>query len=415
MLRYNPFRPGSIVGPGMFSGRGSEILALEKVLFQTKNGNPHHFLIEGERGIGKSSLLFYLQLVAKGEIDSIESGTFKFLVTSVEVSPSTNEIQLIQKIGAEVQRVVSSHQRAKELLKGIWDFVTRWEAFGVSYKPHETAVETHELLEDLAHTVDKIISSTKGVYDGIVFLIDEADKPPAAANLGQFVKLFSERLTKKGCQQFSIGLAGLPALVRKLRESHESAPRIFQSFRLDPLLPEERSEVIRKGLSDAAGKNGYEVKATEAAENLVNILSEGYPHFIQQFAYCAFESDNDKVIDEGDVMSGAFKQEGGAFQQLGVKYFEDLYFDQIWSDEYREVLRVIADHHDQEWVNKATIRKEAKIKESTLNNALRALTARNIIVPKRGEKGVYRLPTRSFGVWIRAFTQARKEQEMRAT
>jgi hypothetical protein len=28
----------------------------EQSLFQTKHGNPNHFIIEGERGIGKSSL-----------------------------------------------------------------------------------------------------------------------------------------------------------------------------------------------------------------------------------------------------------------------------------------------------------------------------------------------------------------------
>jgi Cdc6-like AAA superfamily ATPase len=65
LVRYNPFRPGSIVSPGMFSGRYEELEGTEHALFQTKNGNPHHFLIEGERGIGKSSLLFSLQMVAK--------------------------------------------------------------------------------------------------------------------------------------------------------------------------------------------------------------------------------------------------------------------------------------------------------------------------------------------------------------
>ncbi len=57
MPRYNPFRPGSIVTPGMFSGRYNELVAMERALFQTKNGNPLNFLIHGERGIGKSSVL----------------------------------------------------------------------------------------------------------------------------------------------------------------------------------------------------------------------------------------------------------------------------------------------------------------------------------------------------------------------
>lgn len=85
---FNPFRPGSIVPPGMFSGRGAQLRTLGKVLFQTRNDNPHHFLLHGERGIGKSSLLRYLQLVAHGDLESLNFGWFKFLTVSIELEPS---------------------------------------------------------------------------------------------------------------------------------------------------------------------------------------------------------------------------------------------------------------------------------------------------------------------------------------
>src|SRR5713101_3502575 len=87
MARYNPFRPGNIVSPGMFSGRYEELEGTEHALFQTKNGNPHHFLIEGERGIGKSSLLFSLQMVASGLVDPLEGSKFNFLTLSLELEP----------------------------------------------------------------------------------------------------------------------------------------------------------------------------------------------------------------------------------------------------------------------------------------------------------------------------------------
>jgi len=61
------------------------------------------------------------------------------------------------------------------------------------------------------------------------------------------------------------------------------------------------------------------------------------------------------------------------------------------------------------WTSKADIRKAIQIKEPTLNNAIRALKAKHIIIPRPGAAGVYRLPTRSFAVWIKAFTKAREE------
>jgi hypothetical protein len=243
-------------------------------------------LVSGERGIGKSSLLYYLTNVAVGDF-VFDGAAFKFLVVGIELQPLTTYAEIIGKIGSELERVLSCHQRVRHLAREIWQFVARWQALGVSYKPPEKSETAHQLLEDLTQTITQVVSSITPEYDGILFLIDEADKPSATAHLGEFVKLFTERLTKRGCDDFSIGLAGLPTLTQKLRESHESAPRVFQILSLEPLSHPERIDLIRKGLA-RANERGHVVSITEHAENLIATLSEGYPHFIQLFAYCAF-------------------------------------------------------------------------------------------------------------------------------
>ncbi|MCH7923772.1 MAG: ATP-binding protein [Nitrospinae bacterium] len=402
MKRYNPFKPGSIVGPGMFSGRIEELNILERVLFQTKNGNPQHFLIQGERGIGKSSLLFYFNYVASGELESSSGDSFKFLTVNIELEPSNNYFDIIRKVGAELRRVVASNQRAMELVKTAWDFLKRWEVLGVKYSERDRAAEPHELLDELTHTVEQTVSAMGTEFDGILILIDEADKPPPKANLGEFIKIFTERLTKRGCNKVSLGMAGLSGVIRKLRESHESSPRIFEILSLEPLLKNERVQVVRRGLAISEEKNGYKTEITPDAENWISVFSEGYPHFIQQFAYSAFEEDNDNNIDTDDVGRGALK-ENGAFQQLGLKYFHEQYYDQIGADEYRDVLRFMASHID-DYVTKQDIRDATGIKETTLTNAIKALRDRKIIIPMEGKKGVYRLPTKSFAVWIKSFT-----------
>ena len=192
--RYNPFRPGSIVGPGMFSGRATELLTLEKALFQTKNENPNHFLNCGERGIGKSSLLFYLTAVAKGLIEPLEGASFSFLTVQTELEPGITYLDLIRKIGAEFQRTIASEQRYREWTKSVLDFLSRWEVMGVKYSTNKkNGVEPHQLLDDLVHTVHTTLEALGGHVDGAIFLIDEADKPPVEAGLGEFTKLFTER------------------------------------------------------------------------------------------------------------------------------------------------------------------------------------------------------------------------------
>jgi hypothetical protein len=296
MELYNPFRPGSIVTPGMFCGRYDEFVGTERALFQTKNGNPHHFLIHGERGIGKSSLLYSLELVARGHIDAFNGSRFNFLTLSLELEPENTYSDLIGKVGAELGRAVAARQPGTEIAKTAWEFLKRWEVMGVKYSDTQHQAKPNELLDELTFTFEQTLKRYDTEIDGILVLIDEADKP-LGANLGEFVKVFTERLTKRGCNNVCLGLAGVSNVLQHLRQSHESSLRIFRIFTLEPLLVGERIQVVEKGLAEARAKNGFDTDITTEAKDAISEFSEGYPHFVQQFAFCAFEQDMDRNID----------------------------------------------------------------------------------------------------------------------
>ena len=403
-MRFNPFQPNSLVTPGMFSGRVNEICSIEQSLFQTKHGNPHHFLIEGERGIGKSSLLYYVDLVSRGRIPAINGPSFNFITISTELSKSRDYYDIIRTLGKELKRVIGNEQKIKSAAAECWDFLTKWEVLGVRFHKSRQEVEPSELLDSFVSAIEQLCSETEGAFDGVLILIDEADAPGEDAELGELLKLLSEMLTKRQCSNVVIGITGLPILIQKLKASHESSARIFETLVLEPLEPEERIQVIRRGLSVAREKNGFSTDITDDALNLISHLSEGYPHFVQQFAYCAFNEDTDNTIDFADVAEGAYK-ENGALDQLGQKYFNDLFFVRISSDHYRNVLMAMAEHGD-DWVSRAQIIKESGVKESNVTNALRALKDRNIIISNEAIRGMYKLPTRSFATWINAIKSA---------
>jgi len=404
MAKFNPFRPNHIVRPGMFAGRLDELEMIEQSLFQTKHGNPEHFLIEGERGIGKSSLLLYVDGLARGALLRENNERFRFLVVSVELQSTNTYEDIIRIIATDLRRAIAETDRIKELARKSWEFLKKWEVLGVSYTKNETKLEPYELLENLVNTIVDLMFEAGGEIDGILLLIDEADKPPAASDLGSFAKLLTERLTRRDCDRVLLGFAGLPNLIPKLRESHESSPRVFTTLSLDPLEVAERIDVVHRGLELAERESGVNTKISKEAEAMISNLSEGYPHFIQEFAHCAFDQDDDDYIDADDVSGGAYK-ENGALEQLGHKYFHVPYFDQIDSDDYRKVLQAMADHLDG-FVPRKKILKSSGVKEATLNNALRALKERNIILPNERKPGEYRLPTKSFAVWIKAVSAA---------
>jgi DNA-binding IscR family transcriptional regulator len=56
------------------------------------------------------------------------------------------------------------------------------------------------------------------------------------------------------------------------------------------------------------------------------------------------------------------------------------------------------------WVSKDEIREHSNLRPSILNNAIKALPDRHIILPQPGKRGTYRLPLKSFAAWIKAYT-----------
>jgi hypothetical protein len=410
-IRVNPFKPTSPVNPGMFAGRGTELERLESHLLQTQAGHASNFMITGERGIGKSSLLNYLKWVAKGEVP-IDGRKMNFLVIDSDVDPSTTQLGLARKIELALNRELGKSEPARKFLRDAWTFLQRVEVAGTKM----TAAAAHEngelLLEEFSYNLGEIaqrITSTprdtdalNAAYDGILILLDEADNSSKDLQLGSFAKLLTERLQRRGCDCVMIGLAGLPELRSVLAASHPSSLRLFEEVPLDRLSDDDVGVCVDLCLKRANRENARITTVDSEAVDLLANLSEGYPHFIQQFGFSAFEADKDYTITTEDVTDGAFGKRG-ALEQIGDRYYRDDYYGKIQQDSYRQVLRIMADKLDG-WISKEEIRRKFRGTASTLDNAIKALRERHIILSKEGERGVYRLQQKGFALWIKLYT-----------
>jgi Cdc6-like AAA superfamily ATPase len=411
-LRFNPFQPNSPVSPGMFVGRGRELLALEQALVQARAGQPKHFMLTGERGIGKTSLLDYIRDVARGDF-APDDEKFKFLVVDVVVEKTTTRASLARKIQRCLDRELGKTERARGYLKKAWSFATRLEIASTSIADAVAPSTDEDLLDEfaysLAETASRVCSDRvepglfDAQYDGVLICMDEVDRAPATLDLGALLKTLLERLQRRDCTNVMFGLAGLPETRDVLRSSHPSVLRIFDDLPLERLDPVEASQVVDKCLALANEKNKVQTTIDEDAKKLLAALSEGYPHFIQEYGYAAFARDKDGVIAEDDVMFGAFGP-GGALRAIGERYYRDDFYNRIQKDSYRQVLRIMADKLDG-WVTKEDIRNRFTGTAKTLANALQALRDRNIVLSKEGDRGIYRLQQKGFAFWIKTFQE----------
>ncbi len=114
------------------------------------------------------------------------------------------------------------------------------------------------------------------------------------------------------------------------------------------------------------------------------------------------------MIDNTDVLEGAFLEWGS--RPTRRKHFNDLFIDQIGSEDYRRVLHAMAESLDA-FIPRPEIIKKSGVKEKIVDNALKALKERKIIIPNERVRGEYRLPTKSFAVWIKARETVRQRMK----
>lgn len=328
-----------------------------------------------------------------------------------DIDQRTTQLGLVKKIELGIRKELGKDEPARKFLSDVWEFLKNFEVSGIKFSAESNNSLDETVFEEFSYTISEIANRicNKNInqdlfnaqYDGILILIDEADNASREMDLGTFFKLLMERLQRRSCNSVMIGLAGLTNLRNVLMTSHPSSIRLFEEVNIDRLSHDEVNNVIDLCLEKANKENTKKTSISEDARAFLNNFSEGYPHFIQQFGYCAFAVDKDDVIDD-DCIDGAFGP-GGAMELIGDRYYRDNFYNKIQKESYRQVLRIMANIRDV-WVSKKQIRSEFKGKDSTLDNAISALRNRHIILSKEGEKGIYRLQHRGFAHWIRFFT-----------
>lgn len=412
-MKINPFNPNSPTGPGMFAGRIKEIEAIEQILLQTKANKGHGFLLLGQRGIGKTSLLNLVKFQAEGSIDT-KGEKLNFLVIEIDITKETTLYTIIRKIELALKRKLAKSEPTRRLFSEIWDFLGKIEVAGTKVntsKDSDKELLFEEFSYSFADTLKRITTKNDdkfgSTHDGILLIIDEADNATKDLDLGTFLKLLMERLQKEGVQQLMVGVSGLPKTKEILIESHPSSIRIFEELNLDRLSDDDVKYIIQRVLNHSTELNGKKTEIEQLAEHNLVRLSEGFPHFIHQYGYCAFELSNGILITDNDIQQGAFGN-NGAIEKIGDKYYRDDFYNKIKVDSYRQVLIIMAEKLD-DWVTKKHIKTKFKGQSATLDNAISALRSRGIILSKEGTQGTYRLQDKGFAWWI-AMNQKKEEK-----
>jgi Cdc6-like AAA superfamily ATPase len=373
----DPFFPNRPVeDPNKFEGREHQIEEVVDSLFQTLNSNPTHSIITGERGIGKSSLLFQTQLLAQGnnalaEKFSVDLGTekFNFVTAWVDGVSGQSLENLIENILKELQSKLKSFISGWTIEFDLGGFVklSQKEA-----KDKSISDVVAEFIVEIKKVYKEVSSKKK---DGIIIFIDEFDKIPVQSGLASFLKLSTEKMQREDIKNVIFFAAGIKGAVQAFEEEHASILRTLRDIPLSKFTETDTSKILSNGFDKVA--HTYENEILKSAFK----FSAGFPEPIHLIGSELLAEDEDNHLSIDD------------FEKAKVKIISDVRRNSLESKlksagigKYQEILEAMA-KYDEDNIPLDFVSKEIKLEPNQYSTNISTLVEREIIYKEA--RGIY--------------------------
>ena len=326
----NPFAPGAGTRPPELAGR-DEVLRKAKISIQRVQGgkSAKSFVFIGLRGVGKTVLLNEVQLIAE-ELECtalhLEAHDGKSLPELLV--PGLRELLL--RLDA-MARATEATRRGLRVLKSFVGSVKIKVGeidIGLGLPAETGTADSGQLEADLASLFLAVGEAAKSRHKTVVITIDElqylSDEELSALIMAV------HRISQKSLPVLIVG-AGLPQLVGQMGASKSYAERLFDFPKIGPLTDMDACAAI----AAPAKKEGAEI-TQEALESIVRV-TEGYPYFLQEWGYHAWNIAETSPIDIEDARAAT----AAATSSLDDSFFR-VRFDRLTPRE-KDYLRAMAE------------------------------------------------------------------------
>lgn len=284
----NPFSPGAGTPPPALAGRSNildnALVALERVM----NGRAEKSMIlVGLRGVGKTVLLGEIQHLAEAR---------GYKVSFVEAQESRQKKSLPQLLIPHLRRILfelnrGEHvsEKARKALRVLKSFISAFKLktgefeFSIDIDAETGEADSGDLEADLTSLFVALGEAAKDRKTAAAIIIDElqyVDEKELSAMI-----MAIHRISQKSLPVILIG-AGLPQLVGKAGDSKSYAERLFAYPEIGALKKEDAFIALQSPVKEQGVRF-----ASEALEEVYKI-TKGYPYFLQEWGYHAWNTAN---------------------------------------------------------------------------------------------------------------------------
>lgn len=326
----SPFYPGQPVPVELFVGRSAQIeRILKRGVGQVSPGKPAAFFIQGEYGIGKSSIAGFIQSIA--EKDYGLQGIY---------APLGGASNLTETAMAVLEAAVRSgtHESGKSEILRNWlsRYIGKQDLFGFSLNLEALRLDAPKLSTPfgmLSFLGDHLERSTEKGIRGVVLILDEINGVTANPQFAHFIKgMVDTNALSPSPLPLLLILCGVEERRREMISNHQPVDRIFDVVEIDPMTKDEMEEFFRKAFDSV--KMGMEPEAV----NMLIHYSAGFPKIMHLVGDAAYWLDKDSLVDKDDAARAVVL----AAEEVGKKYVDQQVYRALRSSDYRSILAKIA-------------------------------------------------------------------------
>ena len=277
----NPFSPGAGAPPPELVGREVILEQARVLLARIKARRPEKsILLTGLRGVGKTVLLNEIERMAAKE-DYRTLG----LEAHEEKSLAALLVPPLRKLLFDLDRIAGAGDKAKRalgVLKGFMDGIKvkiGEVEVGLDIDPEKGTADSGDLESDLPNLFVAVAEAAEERKLPVALLIDELQyfNPKELSAL----IMAMHKMQQRQLPMILLG-AGLPILPGLAGESKSYAERLFNFPEIGALSEADAFKALRDPTEEAG------VDFEEAALREVFRLTQGYPYFLQEWGYQAW-------------------------------------------------------------------------------------------------------------------------------
>ncbi|MFZ3206537.1 MAG: ATP-binding protein [Pseudomonas sp.] len=326
----NPFNPGAGVSPPELAGRSEVLGTAETALERIKRGrHAKSLMVLGLRGVGKTVLLNQIKdrAVSLGYLAEMQEAH-----DGAELKQLL--IPVLRRLLLRLDRMQNTVETVKKGIRVLRSFIGNITiAAGgtevtLGVDPEAGYADSGNLEDDLR---DVLIATGEAARDAgtpVAILIDELQYL-SKDELGALIRGI-HAINQAGLPLILFG-AGLPQLAGQAGDAKSYAERLFEFPRLGALLEIDAWKAIRDPVEDEGAA------ISEEALKEIYDKTHGYPYFLQEWGYSAWNIAEGETITEQDARTATVE----SIRKLDESFFR-VRFDRTTPAE-RDYMRCLAE------------------------------------------------------------------------